>query len=163
MAACSLWPDSFWAKDLKRLPSLHNARGETIAEKPAFKKPYASRRCIIPAEAFYEWREEGAKRKKMPYRFSRKDGGLINFAGIWNFSEIDGEKIYSFSIVTGAPSEIMRPYHDRTPLITDDIDAWLDPSASTVESIRALPAESFTITAMNPSMNKSTVKEVEPL
>ncbi len=152
-----------WVRNLEKLPTLHNARAETITEKSSFKTPYAKRRCIIPCEAFYEWREEGERKRKMPYKFSRKDGSLINLAGIYNHTQIENEWLVSFSIVTTESEGVVRQYHHRVPIITDYVDDWLDPGRSTVETIPTLPASMFEITAMNPSMNSTGVKDVEPL
>lgn len=146
----------FWSKTLKGVPSLHNARGETVSEKPAFKKAYSTKRCIIPAEGFYEWREENGK--KQPYLFTRKDGGLITFAGIWNRAEIENEKIISFSIVTGEPFEKFIQYHDRMPLIIDDFSSWLDIKQDVATTIKRVPSDAFNVRAVNPVVNKSSFK-----
>lgn len=148
-----------WAKTTKGQPSLHNARAETVAEKPAFKQAYHKRRCIIPAEGFYEWREEQGK--KIPYMISRKDGQLICFAGIWEYSEIDSEKIYSFSMVTGETTPLMEPYHDRMPFITDDLSQWMDTSRDSVKDFKPVPDNIFEIKRMNPAMNGSREKDFE--
>lgn len=146
-----------WAKDKKKSATMINARSETIREKSAFASPYKKHRAIIPVQSYYEWRDEGGK--KMPYRFSRKDGRLISLAGIWEFADINGEKIFSFSIVTGEAEEITRPYHDRAPLATDDVERWLDPDIDALDSFERLPADLYEITPMHPDMNSSREKD----
>jgi putative SOS response-associated peptidase YedK len=150
-----------WTKSLKSLTSLHNARAETVREKASFKISYQKRRCIIPAEGFYEWREEGGK--KMPYYISQIDGELICFAGIWDYAEVENQKIFSFSIITGETTPLMEPYHDRMPLITDDIDQWLNLGHDALHGFTALADMNFKITPMDPAMNNARVKEVHEL
>ncbi len=105
-----------WAKDAKIGARLINARAETIAEKPAFKRPFASQRCLILADGFYEWKRVGAK--KIPFRITLKDG-LFAFAGIYDLWEKDGRNIVSCSIITTSPNAVMKPIHDRMPVILE--------------------------------------------
>src|SRR6516164_3633679 len=90
---------------------------------------------MIPTEGFYEWREEHGK--KQPYFFARKDGKPVMFAGIWDYSEVKGEAVPSFAILTDEPNELVAPYHDRMPVVLGDVERWLnldtmlsDPSVS---------------------------------
>lgn len=113
-----------WTKDPKKAPLLNNARAETIAEKPSFRSAFKSRRCIIPASGFFEWRTEG--KTKLPFYFYRPDGRMLAFAGLWErWNEIE-----SCSIVTTEANEVMAPIHERMPVILGDNDysEWLDPS-----------------------------------
>lgn len=137
---------------------LINTKAETIKEKPNFKSAYQKRRCIIPAEGFYEWKEE--RGIKQPYFFHRKDGQPILFAGIWELVEKDAEKTYSFSIVTCEPNELVIPYHDRMPLIIDDFDTWLNPQGDPLDELCPLPPESFSVRPVNPAMNKPSEKNL---
>jgi putative SOS response-associated peptidase YedK len=107
---------------------LINARAETVAEKISFKSSFQKRRCIIPADGFYEWKNLG-KKTKIPYRFTLRDDELFSFAGIWEeFEGVDGEIQHTFIILTTSPNEIMHEVHDRMPVIltkeTEKI--WLD-------------------------------------
>lgn len=149
-----------WAKDLKGAARFINARSDTIREKPAFAKAYRARRCIVPVEGFYEWKTEGGR--KQPYLFHRKDGGLLNLAGIWESAEIEGERIYSFSIVTGDPNDLIAAYHDRMPVaVADDkTDAWLDPDTDALaDPGLALDLAAFAVRPMNPAMNNVRLKD----
>jgi putative SOS response-associated peptidase YedK len=116
-----------WAKDKKIGNSLINARAETITEKPAFKNSFRRKRCLVPADGFYEWRRTAAK-QKTPYRIVMKDEGLFAMAGIWDsWKDEGGEIIHSFSIITTTPNELMRDIHDRMPVILElkDEKTWL--------------------------------------
>ena len=128
----------FWAKDPKIGNRMINARGETVAQKNAFRVPLARRRCIIPADGFYEWqRLEGAKRKQ-PMFISRPDGEPFAFAGLWekwrnaNNLDEDGEplELHSCTIITCEANEAMAPVHDRMPVVLPPgvWDLWLDPA-----------------------------------
>jgi putative SOS response-associated peptidase YedK len=118
-----------WAKDETIAARLINARAETLAEKPAFRAAYRARRCIVPADGFYEW----AKRPdgKQPYFIHAADGTLLAFAGLWErwTRPADGEVIDSFTIVTTEANPRIRPLHDRMPVILERevVDVWLDP------------------------------------
>src|ERR1700704_1941209 len=107
----------------KKRPPLLNARTDTL-RRGSFKTMLANRRCVIPAEGFYEWREEDGQ--KQPYFFARKDSRPIMFAGVWDYSEVKGETIPSFAILTDEPNELVAPYHDRMPVVLDDAEPWLD-------------------------------------
>jgi putative SOS response-associated peptidase YedK len=114
-------------------PPLINARAETLESQPAFAESFRERRCLIPADGFYEWRNEGSS--KTPYWISRVDGDLFAFAGLWaSLPARDGEgELVSCTIVTCEPNELIRPLHDRMPvvLIPDAEARWLDPATRT--------------------------------
>ena len=126
-----------WATERGQRP-LINARAESIATQPAFAESFRERRCLIPADGFYEWRrDEGGK---VPLWFHRPDDELFAFAGVWaEYTPRGAEPIHSCAIVTCAPNELMRPIHDRMPVILDPaMEAlWLDPDADEDE-IRGL-------------------------
>jgi putative SOS response-associated peptidase YedK len=105
-----------------------NAKRETLAESNTFRGPYYSRRCLIPADAFFEWRDEGGPRKT-PYRFSLKDGSLFAFASLWERWERDGKVLDSCTIVTCPPNALLAEYHNRMPVVLapDAHDRWLEP------------------------------------
>ena len=109
-----------------------NARAETLAEKNAFKSAYRKRRCLIPADGFYEWLTD--ERGKRPVWLTRPDAELFAFAGVWAELKRRGsdEVLHSCAIVTCPPNELIRPIHDRMPVILDPGTeaAWLDPSGS---------------------------------
>jgi len=103
--------------------SLINAKAETVAEKPAFREAFKSRRCIIPADGFYEWKKLDAKTKH-PYAITMKDRSVFGFAGLWERwkDSTSGETIQSCTIFTTEPNEICAPIHDRMPVILDPKD-----------------------------------------
>lgn len=116
-----------WAKDEKLAFSLLNARSETIDKKPAFKRAFHSRRCLVVADGYYEWhRENGAKQ---PYYFRRRDSSLFAMAAIWEYwRDPSGEMIHSCCLITTSANDLMRPVHERMPAIIhrQDYAAWLD-------------------------------------
>ncbi len=114
---------------------LINARAETLESQPAFAESFRERRCLIPADGFYEWLTD--QRGKRPLWFSRADGQVFAFAGIWaELPQRSGDGvIHSCAIVTTRPNELVRPVHDRMPVVLDPEveDAWLAPEAETEE------------------------------
>jgi putative SOS response-associated peptidase YedK len=116
-----------WAKEPGIGNKMINARAETLAEKPAYKQALSRRRCILPADGFYEWKTEGNARQPMHIR--RKDGELFGFAGLWEeWKQPDGSPLQTCTIITTTPNEIMLPIHDRMPaiLLPEDEETWLD-------------------------------------
>jgi putative SOS response-associated peptidase YedK len=116
-----------WTKDLAKKPRMINARAETLAEKPTFKGLLRKRRCLIPADGFYEWQPAG--KAKRPYYIHLKDQPVFAFAGLWDcWSRPDAPAIESCTIITCGPNELMRGLHDRMPVILSpaDYDRWLD-------------------------------------
>jgi putative SOS response-associated peptidase YedK len=135
----------FWAKDLKIGYSMINARADTVTVKPAFKNAFKQRRCLIPADGFYEWKKIGSD--KQPYRILMKDERIFSMAGLWEtWNSPEGEKIYSCTIITTDPNDLMVDIHDRMPMILsiEDEKKWLDKEQS-VEDLKAMlqpfPAE----------------------
>ena len=107
----------FWAKDPKIGYKLINARSESVLEKPSFKNPFRSRRCLVLSDGFYEWKKDPVK---TPFRITRKDGTAFAMAGIWDkWINPEGEEIRSFSILTTGPNSLMATIHDRMPVILD--------------------------------------------
>ena len=119
-----------WAKDASGAGRLINARAETAADKPSFRSAFRHRRCLVPADGFYEWRTEGGA--KQPYRITRPDGAPIAFAGLWERWGKGDEPLETFTILTTAANAVLQPLHDRMPVIVDPIDfaLWLDPTAT---------------------------------
>jgi putative SOS response-associated peptidase YedK len=117
-----------WAKDMSIGSKMINARAETLAEKPSFKRLLKSRRCLVVADGFYEWRKNGAQ--KIPMYIRLKSGGPFGFAGLYDtWRSPDAETIVSCTIITGPPNELVAPIHDRMPVILpkQDYADWLDP------------------------------------
>jgi putative SOS response-associated peptidase YedK len=134
-----------WAKDVKIGSKMINARAETLAEKSAFKKPFATRRCLVPADGFYEWKRLGTGKKpeKQPMFIRRTDGEPLAFAGIWSLwrgSDKDQEPLRSLTIVTTSPNELMRGIHDRMPVILPEERwaSWLDRGNDDLDSLSAM-------------------------
>jgi putative SOS response-associated peptidase YedK len=123
-------------------PPLINARAETLGRQPAFAESFRERRCLIPADGFYEWRD--AESGKTPVWISLADGELFAFAGIWAaLPSRDGSAdLHSCAIVTCEPNELIRPIHDRMPVVlTPDAEArWLEPDAREEEVASLLVA-----------------------
>jgi putative SOS response-associated peptidase YedK len=120
-----------WAKDPKIGNRMINARAETLGEKAAFKAAFKRRRCIIPADGFYEWQKVPGQKTKVPHHITRADGDPLAFAGLWEVwrgPEKDQEPLRSVTIVTTAANETMAPIHDRMPVILPETawDSWLD-------------------------------------
>ncbi|MFN0175306.1 MAG: SOS response-associated peptidase [Saprospiraceae bacterium] len=119
----------YWSTDGKNTGKLINARAEGIAEKPSFRESIRSKRCLIPADSFYEWRKLSASRK-MPYRIFLRDGELLFFAGIWDEWKHTSIIKRTFSIITTTPNNEMSDLHNRMPVILSDAEArrlWLSP------------------------------------
>lgn len=115
-----------WAKDLSIGSRMINARAETVATQPAYRDLLPRRRCLVPADGFYERRTEGKRRQ--PYWFRREPRGLFCFAGLWSrWRPRDGEPIESFTIITAPAAPAVAPYHDRSPVIVAPADRarWL--------------------------------------
>ncbi|MEJ5254054.1 MAG: SOS response-associated peptidase [Acidimicrobiales bacterium] len=132
-----------WARDPSVGNRLINARAETLAEKNAFKDAFRKRRCLIPADGFYEWRREPGKKAKQPYFIRRRDGEPMAFAGLWEFWRSAGapeDGLRSCCIITGEANEKVRPVHDRMPIILPPSawDAWLDPNEDDLELLGRL-------------------------
>ncbi|GIU88689.1 MAG: DUF159 family protein [Acidimicrobiia bacterium] len=153
-----------WAKDPSIGDRLINARAEGIATKPAYRRAFARRRCIVPADGFYEWaRVPGAKRKQ-PYFIRRRDGEPLAFAGLWEVWHDpalgdDAPRIRSCVIVTTGANEKLAPVHDRMPVVLpeDAWDRWLDPEFHDVDALRALlvpaPPDDFELWPVSTRVN----------
>ena len=118
----------FWAKDAKIGYSTINARAEEVANKPAFREALRKRRCLVPADAFYEWARIDAKTKQ-PFAIALKSGEPYALAGLWErWRPKDGEALETFTILTTDANEVLEPIHNRMPVILEpkDYDRWLD-------------------------------------
>ncbi len=131
-----------WAEKRSGRP-LINARAEGLTSQPAFRESFAERRCLVPADGFFEWRRD--ENGTLPFWISRADGELFAFAGIWaelpaRASGPDGEMLHSCAIVTTEPNGLIRPIHDRMPVILDPAleSDWLDPAAGEADLLAML-------------------------
>src|SRR5262245_39616756 len=121
-----------WAADPSIGNSMINARAETLTELPSFKSLANGGRCIIPADGFYEWRKEG--KRKVPMWVHLKTKEPFGLAGLWDvWRKPDGKRVESFTIITTEPNEMLRPIHNRMPVILrpEDEEQWLDVSRTT--------------------------------
>ena len=120
----------FWAKDPSIGSRMINARAETLAEKPSFRNAFKRRRCLILADGFYEWQKIPGQKAKSPVYIQQMDGKPFAFAGIWeNWNSPDGSQILSTAIITTEPNEVVRPIHNRMPVIlsSEAYKTWLQP------------------------------------
>jgi putative SOS response-associated peptidase YedK len=137
----------FWAKDSKLTFNAINAKAETITTSPTYREPMKSRRCLVPADFFFEWKKLDAKTKQ-PYAIAMKDAELFAFAGLWDRwqDKSTGQSLETFTVITTDPNELMKPIHNRMPVILhrQDYDRWLtvaDPAQLPVDLLRPYPAE----------------------
>lgn len=155
----------FWAKDVKVGAKMINARAEGLLDKPAFRRPFERRRCIIPADGFYEWERVSAK-KKQPWYITRADHQPMAFAGLWEswrpVQGSDENKVRSCVIITGEPNDAVARLHDRMPvLLPPDVwDAWLDPDNDDVASLQGLlvpaPSDLLELVPVSTAVNTVT-------
>ncbi len=128
-----------WAKDPTIGDRLINARAETVAEKPSFRSAFLRRRCLIVADGFYEWQKR--RSGKQPYYVRLREGQLFAFAGLWErWTGPQGQEIESCVLLTTSPNDLLRPIHDRMPVILhpDDYALWLDPAVDDRTRLQAL-------------------------
>lgn len=131
----------YWAKEASIGNRMINARAESVAEKPAYRTSFKNKRCLIPADGFYEWKRMG--KMKQPYLIHRQDGRPFAFAGLWSIwrdPEQGGRPVETFTILTTEANDLLRPLHDRMPVIVDreDFDLWLDPKVGDPEKLQPL-------------------------
>jgi putative SOS response-associated peptidase YedK len=129
-----------WAQDMSIGHKMINARAETILEKPSFKNAFKKKRCLIIADSFYEWKRHDDN-KKTPMRIKLKGDHLFAMAGIWEkWKAPDGTPIYSCSVITTGPNDLMKDIHDRMPVILkrNDEKTWLDSSISDINHLTTL-------------------------
>ena len=137
----------FWSKAGTAAFNTINAKAETVATSPAYREPWKRRRCLVPADWFYEWKKIDEKTKQ-PYAISLKDGGLFAFAGLWDTwkNKASGEELQTYTILTTDPNERLKPIHNRMPVIVarKDYERWMapaEPSHLLVDLLRKHPAE----------------------
>jgi len=143
-----------WAKEASIGMKLINARGETLADKPAFRSAYRQRRCLIPADAFYEWKAVAGR--KQPYCIRLRDEGPFGMAGLWErWKDANGQTVESCTIVTVDANALIAELHDRMPLIVEpgDYDAWL--TAASKELPVAVPAQEMRYYPVSPLVSNA--------
>jgi len=129
----------YWAKEGSIGNRMINARSESVAEKPAYRWSFRKKRCLIPTSGFYEWKKEG--KAKQPYMIRRQDAKPFAFAGLWDrWQDPERGPVDTFTILTTGANELIRPLHDRMPVILDprDFDLWLDPAMEDRERLEPL-------------------------
>jgi len=143
-----------WAKDPAIGRKMFNARAETVADKPSFRSAFKKRRCLIIADAFYEWQKQ--EKGKTPFLFYLKSGRPFGFAGLYeSWISPNRQKVETCTIITTEPNDLIRPIHDRMPVIMpkDREKIWLDPSVQNIDLLRALlisyPAEEMEEAALS--------------
>jgi putative SOS response-associated peptidase YedK len=158
-----------WAESLSGPPRF-NIRSETVAEKPAYRDALKSRRCLVPADGCFEWKAEG--KEKVPHYFTRSDGDFLAFAGLWERWEGDGQVVESVTILTTGANELVRPLHDRMPVILPaEVHAlWLHPTRKDLDQLRELlvsfPAEAMAVYPVGSLVNSAkndSPQCIEPL
>jgi putative SOS response-associated peptidase YedK len=136
----------YWSKDAKIGYTTINARAEEVTEKPLYREAVKKRRCLIPADAFYEWQKLSEK-KKRPYAFGLQSGDPYAFAGLWErWKPQEGERLETFTILTTDPNELTERVHDRMPVILEPRDyvRWMEPgdlARLPIDLLRPFPAE----------------------
>jgi len=150
-----------WAKDPSIGSRMINARGETLVEKPSFRSAFRRRRCLIPADGFYEWKQNPGSKSKTPMYIKLKSGEPFALAGLWeNWNAPDGSNILSCTIITTTPNALLEPIHNRMPVILprEAYARWLEPNevnpAQLQELIQPYPAEAMTAYAVSSLVNR---------
>ncbi len=164
-----------WAKDISIGSRMINARSETVSEKPAFRNAFAKRRCLLPADGYYEWQQPpaGTKAPKQPYFIFRPDHGVLSFAGIYEFwrdRSLPGEDpaawLLTAAIITTTAPDELGEIHDRMPMVIDRASwgDWLDPVNTDAGDVRALlaPAAAHGLTSYPVSLAVNSVRNNGP-
>ncbi len=147
----------FWAKDPKIGYKLINARAETLASKPSFRNSLKKKRCLVVADGFYEWRQEGGKKTPMFVRM--RDGRPFAFAGLYDdWKSPEGKNIRTFTIITTSPNKVLAPIHDRMPVILprEAYQAWLGEGGDdggVLDLLRPFPEKGMEAYQVSPTVN----------
>jgi putative SOS response-associated peptidase YedK len=155
-----------WAKDPAFGAKCINARAETLMEKASFKTAYRRKRCVIPADGWYEWKREAGGRKQ-PVRFRRKDDGAFGFAGLWEeWHDREGGMMLSCAIITTRANALVRRVHPRMPALLreEDVTGWLHPETGLRDldrMLEPLAADEFTADTVSPEVNRAGVEGSE--
>jgi putative SOS response-associated peptidase YedK len=157
-----------WAKDPKIGNRLINARAETLAEKPSFRAAFRRRRCLIPANGFYEWKQEPGRKSKTPMYIRLKSGKPFALAGLWeSWHAPDGSNVLSCTIVTTQPNELLADIHNRMPVILPKgaYSLWLEPGEVDAGKLQSLlgpfPASEMTAYPVSTLVNDPANDQAE--
>jgi putative SOS response-associated peptidase YedK len=164
-----------WAKDHTIGSRLINARGETAHEKPSFRASFKRKRCLVLADGFYEWAKVPGQKRKQPVYIRMQSGEPFGFAGLWDHWHDPagtGDELVTCTIITTEPNEIVKPYHNRMPVILppEDFDVWLEPGEADtghlLSLIRPYPAgemEAYPVSTQVNSPGADDPALIEPL
>jgi len=163
----------YWAQDPAIGNHMINARADTVADKPAYRDSFRRRRCLVPADGFFEWKKVAPK-VKQPYLIRRQGRLPFAFAGLWSSWHGPGaaRPLETFTILTTSPNDLVRPLHDRMPVVLDrrDFAAWLDPKNRDAARLQALlapaPAAGWEAVPVSRAVNdpaNDTQECIEPL
>jgi putative SOS response-associated peptidase YedK len=150
-----------WSRDLSLGAQLINVRADTIEQKSTFSIPFQSRRCLVPANGFYEWQQRGAK--KQPYKIALRGGALIAFAGLWErWAPEDGNPIETFTIITTEASRLLSEVHDRMPVIIapTDYQRWLTAPVDAAKKLLVPYRSGLTIVPVSERINSIQIDDV---
>jgi putative SOS response-associated peptidase YedK len=155
---------AWWKKPLNEMPAAHNARVETVAEKPMYCDAYRSRRCIVPVSGFYEW--AGDKKARKPHLFTSADGApILALAGLWDRwrDPRSGDEVLSCTLIVTAATEWMTPYHDRMPAVLQqaEIDRWLRDEMS-ADELHPAPEATFRERKVSTRLNRTGEGDDDP-
>ncbi|MEO6326599.1 MAG: SOS response-associated peptidase [Thermoanaerobaculia bacterium] len=155
-----------WAEDESIGNRLINARAETLLQKPSFRTAFQQRRCLVPADSFFEWKKEPGSKRKVPIRFVLKGEDPFAFAGLWEaWRAPDGHELRTFTVITSLPNRLVAEVHDRMPAILkeEDEEAWLDPTLTDPARLAPLlapfPAERMEAYAVSSRVNSGQIDE----
>ena len=159
-----------WADDLSVGARMINARCETVDQKPSFRSAFQSRRCVILANGFYEWKKV-SPRSKQPFYIHRRDKQLMCFAGLWeSWQKAETEAVQTTTVLTTQANELLSPLHHRMPVMLDQnsLDDWLRPDAKfdTASLFAPWPADDLKLHRVSAAMNKPNYNQpdcIEPI
>lgn len=152
-----------WAKDQSVGSKLIHARSDGVATKPSFRAAFRQRRCLVPADGFYEWSEGQGPKSKQPYLIQRRDGAPFTLAGLWEQWKSGGETVETFALITTDANATLGAIHHRMPVIIAEADreAWLDPANKDAEALLK-PAPDEDLTAIPISTRVNNVRNDDP-
>jgi len=148
-----------WARDIRIGFKMINARAETITEKPAYRAPFKNKRCLVPFNAFYEWKRDG--KHKTPYLFHDKEEKYLSFAGLYEIAhDAEGKEIKSFTIITTKANKSMQGIHERMPVILtkEEEEIWLDhetPQEKLLELLDGYSSKGFEVYEISDEVNSA--------
>jgi len=153
-----------WAADPSVGNRMINARAETAAERPAFREAMRRRRCLVPADGFYEWKVSPGEKRKQPHLIRMNDDRPFAIGGLWEHWDRDGHDLNSFTILTTSPNELVADIHDRMPVIVAPaaFDRWLDPAVTAdgvKDLLRPYPASEMQVGPVSTRVNNARVND----